>query len=85
MQEKDIEISLVDKENLILVKAPYILLVDGIVLKVIENLEIVDSVCFGDLKPIYAVTGDKIKSGTEIKSGSAIVKVESTIENSMLL
>ena len=85
---KNYEISLIDRDDLIEVKGPMKLLLDGVILHIdSENkhgIKVIDSACFGWDDAFYAQKGDRIKSGAEILEGKAIVQVENVIENSVL-
>jgi len=85
---KSYEISLLDKDDLIEVKGPMKLLVDGVILNIDkenkQGLKLIDSACFGWDDSFLAQKGDRIKSGAEILEGKAIIQIESVIENSLL-
>ena len=86
--ENPYEISLLDRDDLIEVKGPMKLLVDGVILHLdnenTQGIKVIDSACYGWDDAFFAQKGDRIKSGAEILEGKAIVQVESVIENSML-
>lgn len=82
--EKSYDICLIEQNDLILAEGPMRLLLDGTVLKIIDPVKIVDSVCYGQDDAFEGKVGDKLKSGAHIKYGKAIIQINNTIENSML-
>lgn len=64
--EKNVEISLIEKGDLIRVEAGQKLLIDGVVLQVQSDLKAIDSVCYGWDEPFSVSIGDRLKSGASI-------------------
>ena len=63
------------------------LLLDGVIVKIKKSsdaLTVIDSICYGNEEEVYLQIGDRIRSGSNIISGEAVVQVENTIENCML-
>lgn len=80
-------IELFSKNDLIQINEPCTLLLDCSILKVDQNneLKVIDSVYKGSDEIKIVKEGERIMSGAEIKSGSAILRVENNLEKSFLI
>lgn len=80
-------IELFSQNDLIQINEPCTLLLDCSVLKVDQNneLKVIDSAYKGSDEIKIVQEGEKIMSGAEIKSGSAILLVENNLEKSFLI
>jgi P-type Cu+ transporter len=85
-REKEYEISLFDKEDIVRIKAPMKLLVDGIVVFTSpeQPLKLTDSVCYGWDEKFTPKIGERIRSGADIVEGEGYLQIETPIEQCML-
>ena len=85
-REKAYEISLLDREDIVRIKAPMKLLIDGVLvhLNAEAPLRITDSVCYGWDEKFEPKIGERIKSGAEIVEGEGYLQIENPVEQSML-
>lgn len=82
MEQKQINVGLIEKDEFAMVKEGELLLFDCIVLH--GEIEINENIQFGTDTLNVKRKGDKLKSGCEIKKGSSIVLVENVLEESLL-
>ncbi|KRX06244.1 hypothetical protein PPERSA_06126 [Pseudocohnilembus persalinus] len=90
-EEKIVNVSLLNKFDIIRVLPKQKILIDGVVLKIEENSQnqkmeffVNDSVNYGEDEARQLKVGDRISSGATIVSGSALVQVENALEDSIL-
>ncbi|KAL4490313.1 hypothetical protein ABPG72_004352 [Tetrahymena utriculariae] len=83
--EKPYDISYIDKDDFILVEAPYKLLTDSTVVHIYTpTLKAIDQVCYGWNNAFEVKKGQTLQSGADITEGKAILQISNTIEDSML-
>jgi cation transport ATPase len=82
LQEKIYDMGLLEKEDLARITEGQFMLCDCIVM--FGEVEINENISFGQETLIKKTQGDKIKSGSVIKSGSCVVMVEEVLEESLL-
>ena len=80
--EKDYEVSLLERGDLVRLKPGDKLLFDGVVVQ--GEVKAVDTICYGRDDPFEAKPGMRLKSGAEVSEGSCLFQIESALEDSML-
>ena len=82
--ENFMEVCLLEKGDYIKVKKGDCILVDCILIKEEKELELIDSIYYGENNIVKLKNGQEILSGAEIIKGEAILQVEKPLEKSMI-
>ncbi|EAR85040.1 E1-E2 ATPase family protein (macronuclear) [Tetrahymena thermophila SB210] len=83
--QRTVDVSYVDKDEFIKLKAPFRLLNDVTIVQIISsNIKATDQILYGQNDPFVVQKGSILRSGAEIIEGEAIAQINHTIEDSLL-
>jgi P-type Cu+ transporter len=82
LEEKSIDVGLIEKDEFIKLKELDFLLIDGVIVS--GEVEITENITFGYDVISSKKVGDRLKSGSVIKKGNCVLMVEEVLEDSLL-